>query len=514
MMSALLVLCAAQPGMADERLQQIDPDLLPSLDTIQKWHERKASGIHSFTGSPSWVDYMSVVESGMEDAGLVDVIKDKFSYTRWFTSDDPGAGKWTLEINDESIPVASYWAYSGSTEDTGITAPLIVYTNKLPTESYQGKIVIYEVPGLSEPLPPMFQAPGYEYATDADTLSNNEILAADQWYQTNYVTRFGRLNSKLKKSGAAGALVIFSMGPERAAGLYTFPLLEPGITGAPGLYLDRNAGARVKEAAALGESAKLRLIAETEEVEGYFYTGFLPGRNYGTDADEYVLVITHGDGPNLTQDNGGFGVLSVIQYFANIAREDRPKTLVVMMDPQHFTPHRHRDDWYAMHPEIVERIVATIGIEHLGQREYAEQGDRFAPSGLPETTIIFAQDNDELVAGAIQAVKTFDLPRAMVQSPPRGDQGNWSGMSDVAVKKNYPGYGMSTNMSAYWSTRAGIDTFDRELFRQQVGVAAHLTGVLMSLSKAEMAIPAKPDKRKNRNSTAKNKPNDSATGNH
>jgi hypothetical protein len=50
-------------------------------------------------------------------------------------------------------------------------------------------------------------------------------------------------------------------------------------------------------------------------------------------------------------------------------------------------------------------------------------------------------------------------------------------------------------MSAYWSTRAGIDTFDRELFRKQVGVAAHLTGVLMSLSAAELAIPEQRGKR-------------------
>jgi len=63
-------------------------------------------------------------------------------------------------------------------------------------------------------------------------------------------------------------------------------------------------------------------------------------------------------------------------------------------------------------------------------------------------------------------------------------------MSDVAVKRNYPGYGISTNMSAYWSTRAGIDTFDKNLFVKQVGLAAHLTGVLMTLSVEELALPA------------------------
>ena len=181
--------------------------------------------------------------------------------------------------------------------------------------------------------------------------------------------------------------------------------------------------------------------------------------------------------------------MSIVQYLAKVPQAERPRTLVIMLDSQHFTPHRHMDDWYAMHPEIVEKIGGTMGVEHLGQREYVEQGDRFVQSGLPETTMIFVQDNNLLIQGAVEGVQAFDIPRAMVQSPPRGGQGNWSGMSDVAVKKNYPGYGMSTNMSAYWSTRAGIATFDRDLFIKQVGLAAHLTGVLMTLSVDELALP-------------------------
>jgi hypothetical protein len=492
----LLAGCQTIDAPEPAQLTEIDASRLPDTRSIQKWHERKARGIHSFTGSPSWYDYMEVVEAGLDDAGVTDVIRDRFSYTRWYTSDDPVDAAWTLSIDGAEVPVASYWAYSGSTDEAGISAPLIMWDRKLTPEEMAGKIIVFEIEGLTDPLPKMFQAPGYEFATNEDELDLDAILPANQWFQTNYVTRFGRLDSKLQKSGAAGAIVIFDMSYERAAGLYTFPLLKPGLVGAPGLYVDRDTGAVVKAAAAESRSATLRLVAQQEEVEGYFYTAFLPGRDYGTADDEYVFLITHSDGPNLTQDNGGFALLSIVQYFGQFEQADRPRTLAIMLDPQHFTPHRHRDDWYAMHPEIVEKIVATIGVEHLGQREYVETEAGFAPSGLPETTMIFAQDNDFLINGAIEAVQRFELPRTMVQSPPRGGQGNWSGMSDVAVKRNYPGYGVSTNMSAYWSTRAGIDTFDKDLFRQQVGVAAQLTGVLMTLSKADLAIPPKDSERK------------------
>ena len=125
----------------------------------------------------------------------------------------------------------------------------------------------------------------------------------------------------------------------------------------------------------------------------------------------------------------------------------------------------------------------------MGQREYIEEGDEFVQSGLPETTLVFAQDNDFLIAEASKAVQAFELPRTMVQSPPRGGQGNWSGLSDIAVKKHYPGYGITSLMSAYWSTRARIQTFDADHFRKQAGVAAHLTGVLMEADREAIAIP-------------------------
>jgi len=474
-------------------ISNIDRSLLPTPAQIQDWNERKDQG-GTFAGSPSWQNFMGIIEPGLETAGLTDIFKDSYSYTRWFTSDDPADGLWTLSVDGAAVPVASYWAYSGATEAEGVTAPLLYYDPDNPPESLAGKIVVFEVPELPQRLPSIFEDRGYEFATDETTLDTNAQLSSNQWYQSNYVTRFGRLNHIMKDSGAAGALVILSMGPGRAAGLYTFPLLEPGIVGVPGLYLDRVAGAGVKQAALDSRQATLTLRAETEEVEPYFYAGYLPGQDYGTDADEYVLLITHADGPNLTQDNGGFGILSVIQYFSNVPQTERRRTLVVMIDSQHFMPHRHMTDWYALHPEVTERIVATFGIEHLGQLEYIEDGDEFIQSGLPEPTLVFAQDNDFLIAEAVKAVQAFDVPRTMVQSPPRGGQGNWSGVSDIAVEENYPGYGMSSMMSAYWSTRARIDSFDAEQFFKQVGVAAHLTGVLMTADLEAIAIPQEPDK--------------------
>jgi hypothetical protein len=272
--------------------------------------------------------------------------------------------------------------------------------------------------------------------------------------------------------------------------LYTFPLLEPEVMGVPGLYLDRVAGAVVKEAAKAGKPATLRLDASTGQATPYFLSGFLPGRDYGKPQDEFVLLVTHTDGPNLTQENGALGILAIVGYFAQTPQAERRRTILVMLDPQHYMPGRHRVDWYERHADSAARIVASIGVEQLGQREYEEDGEDFLLTDRPEPTIIFSQDNKLLIGSAIDALKAERLPRAQVRVPARG-QGQWIGLGDVAVKRKIPGFGTSTDMSAYWATTPGIESFDRELCRRQIAVLVRLTRQLMQGELAEMAPVAK-----------------------
>ncbi len=475
----------AKSACAEDDLTNIKTEFLPSREEIQQWHVLKDAGGPTFSGSASWASYTDFLETKFREHGMVDILKDPFTYHRWFTSDDRSSGQWSLSVDGEDIPVASYWAYSGSTGPSGVTAPLVYYDKENPPESLEGKIVVFEIPSSSRGSSSRAQSDGYEYATDPETFGENTF---DHFYQVNYVTRFGKLGTILKGSNAAGAVVIFRMGPERAAGIYTFPP-EKAVIGVPGLYLDRNAGRVLKEAALAGRDATLTLQAKEEIAEPYLLAGFLPGKNYGNENDEIVFLITHTDGPNLSQDDGGLGILGVIQYFSHIPQEDRPRTLLVYLDPQHYKPEQHALDWFEMHPEPTSKIVASIGIEHLGQIEHVERGDDFVRSGLPEITHIFVQDNDFLIAAAVDAVKQNEVPRTMVQSPPRGGQGTWSGLSDVALKRHLPGYGISAHMSAYWSTEARIDKFDSDLCFRQIATAVRLTATLMQADLEEMALP-------------------------
>ena len=137
---------------------------------------------------------------------------------------------------------------------------------------------------------------------------------------------------------------------------------------------------------------------------------------------------------------------------------------------------------------IVSSIVASVGIEQLGQREYAENGNEYGLNGLPEPTLIFSQDNDRLVEFAVQAVKDHELPRAEVRVPSRGKQGMWAGLGDFAIKHNVPGFAISSGMSGYWTTTPGLESFDKKLCARQVGVMVSLTQALLDADLNEIGV--------------------------
>src|SRR6185503_20972481 len=107
----------------------------------------------------------------------------------------------------------------------------------------------------------------------------------------------------------------------------------------PLLMLDRVAGAKVLSDAVQGKSAKLVLDAHQEaNATAYEIVATLPGKNYGTANDEAILLATHVDGPSLAEDNGGLGILAVLNYYAKIPQAERPKSIVVYFESRHFIP--------------------------------------------------------------------------------------------------------------------------------------------------------------------------------
>ena len=234
----------------------------------------------------------------------------------------------------KKIKVASYGANSGATPDAGATAELVLYREGMPAEALRGKIAVIVKPG-PETLPPM--TGDYEYLSNADTFADpaapaSELLAVNPFRLMGLTTA----QAPLIAAGAVGAIIVMPFSYDIVAGLYTFGV--PEIHQMPTLYLDREAGASVIDAATAGKRATLRLVATTEQADTHQLFCYLPGKDYGTPNDSQVLLVTHTDGPSISQENGALGILSMVRYFSRVPQAERPRTLMVFLDCRHYMP--------------------------------------------------------------------------------------------------------------------------------------------------------------------------------
>jgi len=497
----VLLACSAekggikQPVDYKQALTAINPDFMVTPDEAYGWHLHKDKGGPTYSGNASWQSYMALIEKKLDQYGVVDITKNKFTYNRWSTSDWPDDSNWTLASDGQTVKVAHYGAYSGSTPPEGITAEMVLYTPETPMASLKGKIVVFRTaphpkPPLDEDYKKWFTLNDYEYRNEADDFPRlftqvppSQSVSYDVWWQLRQTVMVYKV---LTKSQAAGGIVVFNMGYDRLSGLYSFPVLPQ--YNAPNLYLDRVSGAKVLKDAKAGKQATIKLLAKVEPTETYQLIGYLPGRHYGTPQDEKVLLTSHTDGPAVLQDNGAFGLLGIVGYFSHIPQSERPRTLMLYLDNRHYMPGMEKafakQDYFEKNPAAKKSIVALVATEHLGQIEFREVGDKYEPTGKLEPSFLWSRNNQMLIDKAIKAVQDNNWSRVMIQCVERpgkngGPQGIWYGLGKIALEWDLPAYGTMGTQGAYWATTARIDTFNKEHFVTEVAAMSQLTGELM-----------------------------------
>ncbi|MBS1788327.1 MAG: hypothetical protein JST85_11435 [Acidobacteria bacterium] len=482
-------------------LNQINSAFLITPEEATEWHALKAKGGPAFSGNASWRNFMEFVEKKLNEYGAVDVTRNAFPYDRWHTSEWPDDSQWSLVSNGRKIKVASYGAYSGSTPEEGLTADLVYYDAVNPPKDIAGKIVIFQ-PKFTREMQESIYANDFEHPAVVDSWPisgkaipkdiDHKVTGSIIWSQLPQVAGFIRIATQGK---AAGAIFAFEANYTLMAGMYTFGV--PQLYNAPSLYLDREAGKQVIADAKQGAKATLRLRADITPTETWQLISYLPGKDYGTPQDEMIVFSTHSDGPSISQDDGPFGFLAVAKYFSRIPQAERPRTLMFFMDNRHFMPGGERafaaQDWLAKHPGYKDKVVAVIGMEHLGQIEYVEDGDKIRPSGRTDLHNLYVTNNDKMVALAVKAVKDNGLKGAVIRVPGRNGkagkpQGPWYGLGGLTNRLGTPGFAVMGSMGAYWATSAASDIsrFDANHFVRQVATFAQLTGELMIADMKEL----------------------------
>ena len=285
----------------------------------------------------------------------------------------------------------------------------------------------------------------------------------------------------------------------------------------------RNRGIDI-EAAKKNKTATIVLNSNIVKSEAYQLIGYLPGKNYGTDKDEQIILTNHTDGPSITQDNGALGILGIIKYFSNIPQEKRDRTLLIYLDCRHYMPgmeQAHKDvSWLKKNPDLKDKVVGLIQTEHLGEMDYKEVNGEVLPTGYTEQSYLWTRNNEYLVSSAKKALDRYGWSRGILSVPERpGPSGElqqvWWGVGIIALANelrnndncdeysciedkdsntplawdgsscevwtclNVPAYGQGGFLGYYWNKYSDINRWNSELFIQQTSTMIDLTGVLM-----------------------------------
>jgi hypothetical protein len=312
---------------------------LPGVDQVWAWQKQLAAWAPCFTGSAShnaWVDWLG---ARLKAAGI-EPRRQSFKFPYW---QPHSYGLW---LDGKAVHSTGYRPHSGSTGPGGVTAPMVHLG--LPTKAgfdgVEGKILLIDVPALKRP--------------------------GDSPLTTPVQSGMGAPNLDAAVKGGAKAVVYIWNGFSDANAEWQMQPFFGPPTAVPTLWVGHDAGERLKAAAAKGAQLKFVLDAtEHPDTPSDTVWGVLPGAT-----DEVVVVNTHTDGCNATEENGGLAIVSLAWALSRLPKERRRRTYVFLMTTGHFSHGfiRGAEAWQKANPELMARAVACMTCEHLGAREWRD----------------------------------------------------------------------------------------------------------------------------------------------
>lgn len=478
---------------AGSPLTSINPSWVVSEAEARDWHRIKDSKGPALTGNDSWRSFLQFLEAKLKDYDCVDVRRSSWTFDRLETSVWPDDSKWGLVSAGRRVPVANFGANCGTTGPEGVTAELVLW-DPAAKPDVKGKIVVFR-PAPRAEVREAFANSDYELRTPFDSwpVEGKPVpqepggvpsISSVVWDEMTATANFIGQVRELQPAG-----VVFAMNLNQAltAGLYTFGV--PADYDFPSVYVDRRNGDAIVADAKAGRTATVRVEGARVRSEAYQLIAYLPGRDYGTAADQQIQLRTHTDGPSISQDDGALGLLGVVKYVSRVPQKDRPRSLMIEMDCRHFMPGMERtwgeQDYFLKNPKAREKIVAMVAMEHLGQIEYVEDGEGIKPSGRSLETWIYASPDRGMLDAALKAARDNNVRAATIRSPGRPgvngrSQGPWYGMSGGGQYLGLPTYGVQGDLGAYWAHAAKMEHFDARSFTRQVGAFSQLVGYLMT----------------------------------
>jgi hypothetical protein len=423
-----------------------------------------------YTGNEAHTKFVEFLATEMKSLGL-EVSREHYTFPRW------DAKRTALNVTPKGgaktvIPVTSYFPYSGSTPAAGVTGELVYAGSgpKFTLGDLTGKIALVDFAINTRNWAHEYQPWGINPPTETFYTSYKPARAG-----VNDLTQFA-------KAGAVGVVIGWTDVSDANAAYQYSPFSRPP-QGVPGLYVGRESLAKLKALASSGAQVNLVLEAQTyADTPTDTVVATLPGMT----SDEIVIVNTHTDGPNATEENGALGLVAIAKYFSKIPRSERKRTMVFPMTSGHFA-----GPWVPSmrglmqkYPEMIKNAVAAVTVEHLGCREWMDDASfNYKATGKNEWSI--AITSSKVMGGLIVDALKGSIDRAAVVNPVNG---GWLGEGGGLSRAGVPtiGYIPQPSYLCAGPDNCEIDKLSGPLMHSQIEVFIKVLHGVNRLSAAEL----------------------------
>jgi hypothetical protein len=448
----------ATPGRAAGRARTAQ---LPGLPEIWGWEKQLVGFGTRYTGSPGHAAYVDWLAEMLSAVPGFTVRTDRLTFGRWLARDFGLQVSVPASVGASGpIPLTYYYPYSGQTPPSGVTGKLVDLGTYPPTgytsawwAPAKGAIALVRTP------PPVFDLDlgqtatgGYERGktsvqAGADYTAYAAALAHPAWQ--GILEPVALLDAR--NAGVLGVVCVWTGLPDDEVVNQYNPFTSaypsasgvpaPGDTGCPAVWVGDSTGSTLSGLAASGQAtATLVLTADiTADAATETVWGWLDGAG---DTGENIIINTHTDGPNATEENGGLALVALARYLAGRPRQRNMYFALVtghFQLPQFIKPIPNPKNvevgsdatsaWMVSHPDIYQAATLGVTIEHLGATMWTNNeatGQYVATGGFEwgttytmqrdVTSLVNAEQDAYLAAvGAVNGRGWPDYPVATVR---------------------------------------------------------------------------------------------------
>ena len=420
-------LAATRTGVSSRRNMAAG---MPGLREVWRWEEQLVRFGTRYTGSPGHVAYVDWLAEQLSAVPGFSMRTDRLTFNRWLARD------FALQVSVPAtigrsgpVPLTYYYPYSGQTPPGGVTANLVDLGTYPPASGYTAAFwaPARNAIALVRTAPSVFNLDLGQAATGGYQPGKTSAQAAADY--TAYAAALTHPAWQgifepvplldARSAGVLGVVCAWTgMPDDEVINQYNpfitpYPassgLPTPSDPGCPAVWVGDSTGAELSGLAASGRaSATLVLAADitvgaaTETVWGSLKGSGNTGQN--------IIINTHTDGPNATEENGGLGLVALARHLASLPGRNHDMYFALVTGhfqlpqftqsiPQPKNAEIGNDAtsvWMLDHPDIYQAATLGVTVEHLGATRWTNDPvtGQYVPTGDFEWGTTYTMQRD------------------------------------------------------------------------------------------------------------------------